>query len=257
MKKVRILAIVAAVVTAVLVYLFLVNINKPTEVSTTPVVIAKHAIGEDIVITKDMLTVAELPSEAVHADAAHDISEVINKTSSGGIVENEQVITSKLIEPGVSYDSLAYAIEEGQRAITVAVDEVTGVAGLLKPQDYVDVLFTITVDKIAAEQPKDEQEEQPDEQSADEKISLVLRETYSTHLMQNIKVLAVGDILEEHDTDDGISYTTVTLSVSPEQAVKLNLAEASGEIRLILRSPLNSEISETEILTVDDLLEQN
>lgn len=251
MKKVRILAIVAAVVTAVLVYIFLSDINETIEVDTTSVVVAKHSITEDIVITEDMLTVAVLPSEAVHADAAHSINEVLNKTSSGEIVKNEQIITTKLIEPGVSYDSLAYAIEDGQRAITVRVDEVSGVAGLLKPQDFVDVLFTITVDMIP-EQSSRQSGGELDDQSVEDNV--VIRETYSLELMQNIKVLAVGDTLEEHGAQEDVAYTTVTLSVTPEQAVKLNLAEASGEIRLILRSPLNTEISETNLMTVDDLL---
>ena len=270
MKKVRIIAILAAIVTAVLVYVFLANINKPNEIELTSVVTAKYNIEKDVIISNDMLTVVELPSEAVHSSAAQNINEVVGKVAIGSIVQDEQVIKAKLVEPGESNESsLAYTIEEGQRAFTVAVDEVSGVAGLLQPQDFVDVLIILTVERtleipsgetmgdvsyggIVDTSPGETGETIPE----DTVETLVVWETYSAELLQNIKILAVGKQLgilgpEEEENN----YSTATLSVTPEQAIKLNLAIASGEVRLILRSPLNSEIIELDIMTVDDLVE--
>jgi len=260
MRKIRIVAIFAAIITAVLVYFFLANINKPNEVQTAAVVTAKYNIAENIIISQDMLEVIELPAEAVHTSAARSISEVVGKVSNGMIVENEQVIVTKLVEPGESFDSLAYAIEEGQRAFTVAVDEVSGVAGLLQPQNNVDILLTITVEKIAETDPEEEMEnpiigeDTLLEQTTIVEENIIIRETYSAELLQNIKILAVGLQLNQNVPEEETGYKTVTLSVTPEQAVRLNLAIATGQVRLILRSPLNDEIIEMEIITVDDLI---
>ncbi len=255
MKKIRIIAILAAILTAVLVYVFFANINKPNEVEMTSVVTAKVDISKDMVISKDMLTVVELPSEAVNSFAAHNINEVVGKVVNGPVVKDEQIITTKLVEPGESVASLAYAIDEGQRAFTVAVNEVSGVAGLLQPQDYVDVLMIITIDNIVETQNTEGVQNVEGVQTAEETESSVVSRTYSTELFQNIKILAVGKRLDTKLPDEETEYSTVTLSVTPEQAVKLNLAVASGEIRLILRSPLSSEITDCDILTVEDLLE--
>ncbi|MBT3319637.1 MAG: Flp pilus assembly protein CpaB [Clostridia bacterium] len=260
MRKIRIIAIFAAIITAVLVYFFLSNINKPNEVQTASVVTAKYNIAENIIISQDMLEVVELPSEAVHSSAAQSISEVVGKVSNGMIVENEQIIVTKLVEPGESFDSLAYAIEEGQRAFTVAVDEVSGVAGLLQPQNSVDILLTITVEKIAETDP-DEEVEDPIigedtllEETTIVEENIIIRETYSAELFQNIKILAVGLQLNQNVPEEETGYKTVTLSVTPEQAVRLNLAIATGQVRLILRSPLNDEVIEMDIITIDDLI---
>ena len=267
MKKIRIFAIVAALLTAVAVYLFLLNINKPNEVKMASVIIASEDIGANTIITSDMVTTAEYPAEAVLAGTARNIGDVVGKTCDGDIIEGEALLTSKLVEPGEDYDTLAYAIEEGQRAFTLAVDDVSGIAGLLRPQDYVDVLLTISIDSVVY--PEEDAASQEDANTVDgtgtaedtntdvttEPAGVTVNQTYSVQLLQNIKVLAVGEIINKSELDGGAGYSTVTLSVTPEQAVQLNLAVNTGRIRLILRSPLDSETTEIENAVVDDLLE--
>lgn len=239
MKKVRIFAIIAAILTAVSVYMFLTKINKPNEVAMTSVIVAKNTINSNTEITKDMLAKVEFPSQAVHINAAQNAEEILGKVSNGQIVENEQIIKTKLTEPGESLDNLAYAIEDGQRAFTLAVDEVSGVEGLLQPGNYVDILLILTIDA-------------PSENKLSNEVN---RRTYSTELMQNIKLLAVGQDLNERDlSSDNTTYRTVTVSVSPEQAVKLNLAANSGKIRLTLRSPMESKTIKTENIYVEELI---
>jgi Flp pilus assembly protein CpaB len=60
-------------------------------------------------------------------------------------------------------------------------------------------------------------------------------------LLQNIAVLAVAKLF----SDNGLSnnpYDSVTLAVSPQDAVKLNLTASEGKIRLVLRQPTDDEI---------------
>jgi Flp pilus assembly protein CpaB len=93
------------------------------------------------------------------------------------------------------------------------------------------------------------------EEGAIEPTGVAVNQTYSVQLLENIKILAVGEVLNKGDLDNSGGYSTVTLSVTPEQAAQLNLAVNTGRIRLILRSPLDSETIEVENIGVDDLLE--
>lgn len=247
MKKVRILAIITAIVTAVAVYMYLSNMNKPNEIEMASIIVPKEIINANTEITREMLGSVNIPVDAVHINAALSFDDVVGKASNGLMVQDEQIITSKLIEPGESQESLAYAVEDGQRAFTLAVDKVSGIAGFLQPGNYVDILLTLTIDL-----PDDEENNNEENSEYQQDI----RKTFSIELISNLKLLAVGRNLNERDisSDEGI-YDTITLSVTPEQAVKLNLAANSGKVRLTLRSPLDDKTTDTDMMEIEELLE--
>lgn len=103
---------------------------------------------------------------------------------------------------------LSLMIPRGQRAVTVAVNEVSGISGMLQPGDCVDVLATF------------------DQNTAGQNVTSLF--------LQNISILAVGQDTEVKEKK-GESKTTVTLLVDPWQAEQLALAEEKGVLRLALR----------------------
>ena len=111
------------------------------------------------------------------------------------------------------------------------VDDVSGVAGFIKPGDHVDVL---------AELPTQD-----------------TKEFFSKAILQNVVVLTAGHTSEEtSDTKDKkpALVTTVTLELSLEQAEILNLASNQGKIRLALRNRLNLASLTTPGVATSDLL---
>jgi pilus assembly protein CpaB len=115
------------------------------------------------------------------------------------IKEGEIILKAALRLKG---HGLASRVDPGKRAMTVKVNEVTGVAGFPSPGDRVDVVFT----------------------------SKPGREV----VLQNLKVLGYGSILEKRTDDKPQPATTVTLEVSPSEARALALYE--GHITLSLRN---------------------
>jgi len=115
------------------------------------------------------------------------------------------------------------------RAITIPVDQVAGVAGLIKPRDRVDVIGTIAV------------------MSSTPGGSRSSMETLT--ILENVTVLAIDNRTAEHANlperlrrEGRSSYTSVTLSVSPQEARIITLAQAmsQGMLTLALRNPADN-----------------
>lgn len=230
MKKVKILALVMAIVTAGLLFWYLNTIgNKVDDVETTKVVIAAEDIPENTEITSKMLITADVPVESILAETYDDSSLIVGMAARVDILAGEQIISSRLVEIGTSTGgTLAYSITPGMRAITIAVSEVTGQSSLIRPGDYVDIISEYMVsDDIPTE----------------------------TLLLQNILVLATDQALSESGVTEGATeYTTITLEVTPEQALKLSISENNGIVRAILRSPLDKEGAVAEDVTISNIL---
>jgi pilus assembly protein CpaB len=132
-------------------------------------------------------------------------------------------------------NGLAFIVPSGKRAISIPVDDVSGVAGLLKPGDRVDVVAVVP---------------EPDATGQKETPT-------SFVIMQNISILAVNGKLEEEKTtkkEEKLAQGTVTLAVTPEESRRLLLANQKGVIRLMLRSPVDKKIEQSTPFKPQDFL---
>lgn len=148
------------------------------------------------------------------------------RTVLAGLDRNEPVLRSKVTAPG-QRGSLSSLLQEGNRAVTVRVDDVRGVAGFILPGDFVDIVL------IRAEEGS-------------------RRENYSEILLQQVKVLAVDQLASERQEQPTIAKA-VTLEVTPEQAQKVLLATNIGKLSLILRQPGERNSQVTRRVTERDL----
>lgn len=128
---------------------------------------------------------------------------------------------------------LSSRIPPGTRAMTVVVDEVNSVSGMLRPGDRIDLMFSV--------RPR------PD-------AGLPVGEV-ATPLMANLLVLATGTRTEVAATPDAIGrFGAITVEVTPEQAQRLILAQRSGRITALLRHPDDHAPAAREALDLDELL---
>jgi pilus assembly protein CpaB len=105
------------------------------------------------------------------------------------------------------------------RGMSVKVDNVTGVSGFITPNSRVDVLVS----------------GKPSGGSKDQRSKMIL---------QNVRVLATGTIIEQID-EKPKEVPTVTLLVTPDEAEKLTLASRQQAVRLALRNYGDQEIVRT------------
>jgi pilus assembly protein CpaB len=148
------------------------------------------------------------------------------------------MLSSKLSSAGDSDSkTLAYAIEPGMRAITIPADETSGIAYMITPGDHVDIIGYFLTEKNA-------------EEGGTEKIS------YTTLLLENITVLAFDNVYSDAGkaNSETPAYTTMTLQVTPQQAMKLSMAQSEGVIRTVLRSPVDEDEVGLPKITLNNIL---
>ena len=134
------------------------------------------------------------------------------------VVENELILESKLA-PKEAGAGLSATIPEGMRALSVAVNEVIGVAGFVIPGTMVDVLVT---GRLAGTS-----------HGGDDNITRTI--------LENVRVLAAGQKNEVDREGKPQTVPVITLLVSPDDAGKLTMASTEGKIQLALRNTIDSK----------------
>ena len=229
-KGLLVMAIILSLFVAVAVYNFLDNVQATSKGDAT-VVIAKMEIPPNTQITAEMVEQINIPSQYLQPGAMPDINHVLGISTKEPIIAGEQ-ITSRLVKMAGKDAGFAGIIPRDKRAISVSVTDVTGVAGLINPGDYVDVIITLAPDK---------------------------EEIIANMIFQNILVLAT-DKNSNHGSKDTNKVkdektTTLTIAVSADDATKLALAQAKGKVQFALRpySAVNSAFTLIETKTMNSL----
>ena len=224
-----VIAVVVAGIASIFLYKYLkVQEQRVKEaVATKSVVVARGAIPIGTVINIGHVTKADWPVASVPSGAFISTDESLGRVSLMTIQPGDPITESKLV-PKEGGGILSYRIPEGHRAMTVAVDKVSGVAGFISPGNMVDVIVTA----------------QP----------LNYKEPVGKIFLQNVPVLATGKIIEQKPTGEPVEVPTVTLDVAPEDAEKLALASAQGKLQLILRRAGDTKTAATPGTTVTKIV---
>jgi pilus assembly protein CpaB len=141
-------------------------------------------------------------------------------------VRDEPIIASKVSAPD-QRASLSTVIEKGKRAVTVAVDDVRGVAGFIFPGDFVDVALTRTDNSNGPQ-------------------------NFSEVILQHVKVLAIDQMAGQRQEHPTVAKA-VTVEVDPEEALRILLAANVGKLSLILRQPEEVALAPEAKVTDRDL----
>ena len=226
MKKIKIIAFISAVAAAFLIYSYLNKISEPRiiEVEKENVVLAAADIYPNTLITEDM--------------AISSKEDAVGSVSSSQIIAGEQILSSKLIKPGQSTNdgSLAYTIEPGMRAVTVSVNYTKGLANMILPENMVDIISEYSTEL--------------DTGNGDTKTV-----DYTVLLLQKVKVLAVdGNMTAAAKAASDENYSSLTLQLTPRQAMEISLTEYTGQLRAVLRSPLDEDTISLPPLTLDKII---
>jgi len=144
---------------------------------------------------------------------------LLNRGVISSIYEGELVTEHRLATQG-SGGGLAATIPPGMRACAVRVNEVVGVAGFVVPGMRVDVLITgLPPGGNALDAPK------------------------VRTLLQNIQVLSAGVNYQKDQEGKPEQAQVVNLLVTPVQAEILSLASNETRIQLVLRNPMDTQVS--------------
>jgi pilus assembly protein CpaB len=188
-------------------------------VPTHYIVVADEPLQLGTRLTASNLRLIPWPASAPVAGMFTRIEDCVNHALITPVAENEPILADKLasIESGAG---LPATIPEGMRAVSVAVNEVVGVAGFVTPGKTVDVLVT---------------------GSGNGSTGSVTRT-----ILENIRVLAAGQKIEQDQQGKPETAAVITLLVTPEDASKLTMASTVGKIQLALRNTIDTKTTNPE-----------
>lgn len=219
------LAVLMAGGASLLVYKYL-RTQTATKGQGVAIVSAAKDIAIGTKIDASHLKMATWPREALAAGYVTDAKVLPGRVAVRQISAGDIVTESKLMPLNAASTGgiMTYIVPQGHRAVTVAVNEVAGVAGFITPGSRVDVVLTT-----------------PKPGSAD-------KEDYiSKIILQNVPVLASGQGTEQQDGKP-VMVQTVTLDLVPEDAEKLivGVGVKKGTLQLLLRNVIDTaEVSTT------------
>jgi pilus assembly protein CpaB len=210
---------------------WLLSHSQQSSAAVRTIVVAARPLGYGTAVTAD--NVAEIPWAATALPEGAFVTKEELLSDGRRVVltpmsNNEPILRSKVTGPG-QRASLSSLLQGGNRAVTVRVDDVRGVAGFILPGDFVDVVLIKT------------EEEQR-----------IRRENYSEILLERVKVLAIDQLASERQEQPTVAKA-VTLEVTPEQAQKILLATNVGKLSLILRQPEEASSASSRRITERDL----
>ncbi len=106
--------------------------------STKRVVVAKEDIAEMQTIYDTMVETRELPADFIQPDAITIPDEIIGNVAATPIRKGQTVLKNNLLTPGPD-TGISLQVAPSKRAVTIPIDEVRGVAKLIRPGDRVDI----------------------------------------------------------------------------------------------------------------------
>jgi pilus assembly protein CpaB len=241
MKTTRILILGVAVAAGIGAAIMVAGSRQPPEIRRT-VVHAPIATDEVLVASKDLTvgTVIEsgdlrwqnwpktdlpqnvvrrrsMPSALVEFDRA-----LVRYPLSAG----EPIYPDRLIKSGTA-GFMAAILPSGMRAVAINIDQQGSqtAGGFILPNDHVDVIHTYQ-----------------DQQAAKSGVpNPMVTET----LLRNVRVLAIGQNIQERNNEKVVVGANATLELTPDQVVTLVLAQRTGQLSLALRSLADNKTSQS------------
>jgi pilus assembly protein CpaB len=219
---VLIFAFVVASVASLLLYRLLLNRPQSAKAESTmaQIVLSTRDIEIGTVLKEEDVKLSDWPG-AVPTGSVTKTQDIVGRGVTAPIFAKEPIIESRLAPKGAG-GGLAAMIPPGMRAVPVRVNEVVGVAGFVVPGMRIDVL-------ISGSRP-----------NGDQQLGTITRT-----LLQNLEVLSAGTDFKKDPEGKPVQVQVVNLLVTPEQAELLSLASAQTQIQLVLRNPLDHDLTKT------------
>jgi pilus assembly protein CpaB len=188
------------------------NLPLPSNANTVAVVVAKADVDPGKSLDKEDLAIARVPAEFAPSHVFSDPNQLVGRVVIAPLTRGQTIMESLLAAAGTG-SGLQALIPPGMRAVTIEVNEFTGVGGMLEPGCRVDLVSTLNDPKT--------------------------HESMAKTILQYVQILAIGRSTTPPHPVEGQPLppptNNITLLVTPKQAQTLELACSSARPWLILR----------------------
>ena len=221
-------ASVIGLLASVLVYRVISQVASARSDQSEQIVVAAVDLGLADTVTSQHIKLVNWPKASVHPGALRTAAEAEGRVVRSSIVAGEPLIEGKLAPQLAGRGGIMpMLIPEGQRGVTIRVDDAMRESGFVLPNSRVDVLVSMA------------------KGGSSEKIAKVI--------LQDVTVLAAGQTVEMKDNKP-VTNTTVTLALTPQQVERLAVAQSEGRLMLAQRNLRDTQFVRTPGATPSSLL---
>jgi len=211
-----------------LVYRVVSQVASARSDQSEQIVVAAAELGLADTVTSQHIKVVNWPKASVPPGALRTAAEAEGRVVRSSIVAGEPLIEGKLAPQLAGRGGIMpMLIPEGQRGVTIRVDDAMRESGFVLPNSRVDVLVSMA------------------KAGSSEKIAKVI--------LQDVTVLAAGQTVEMKDNKP-VTNTTVTLALTPQQVERLAVAQSEGRLMLAQRNLRDTQFVRTPGATPSSLL---
>ena len=211
-----------------LVYRVVSQVASARSDQSEQIVVATADLGLADTVTSQHIKLVNWPKASVQPGALRTAAEAEGRVVRSSIVAGEPLIEGKLAPQLAGRGGIMpMLIPEGQRGVTIRVDDAMRESGFVLPNSRVDVLVSMS------------------KGGSSEKIAKVI--------LQDVAVLAAGQTVEMKDNKP-VTNTTVTLALTPQQVERLAVAQSEGRLMLAQRNLRDTQFVRTPGATPSSLL---
>ncbi len=180
---------------------------------------------------------SEIAAEFRPGTAINDQADIAGQVAISDLAANQVVVTQQFASQASQLSTFSELLQQNQVAITISVDQVRGVAGLLVPGDFVNVLLTEGASNLGGEGDNVDAEGNP----VDDANGTIAPD--ARYLYQKVQILAIG---QQRELQPGETVTTnpdgspvvqstglLTLAV-PVDAAQWIASASTGQLYLTL-----------------------
>jgi pilus assembly protein CpaB len=225
------MSVLLALLVSGIFYQITVRANSPRK--------EKYDTKELVVATADMplgatvkptdLHIVRWPADTYPKGGFSKVEDVVDRAVISNVLADEPLVAGRLSEKNAGV-GLSSVIPPGMRAVSVAVNNVIGVAGFVLPGSRVDVLVTGSPASSGG---------------SDNRMT--------STVLEHILVISAGTKIQADGRGQAENVPVVTMLVTPEQAELLTLAATEGRIQLVLRNPTDEKAQKPSSVRVATL----
>lgn len=232
------LSLVLGLLAVFLVYVYVRGLERQLyeEVDMQNVVVTRAAIAAGTAIDQGAIQRIAVPRKYRQPQTFPTIEEVAGRVAVVPIAAGTQVSGGMLADAGA--EALSFEVPRGRRAVAITVTDDTGVGGLIRPGNFVDIIGTFEFGRPVGIQ--------------NGRVTYADEKTEVRTMLQNVFVVAVNKELRRERVQSETAASggtappsrertlrTVTLLVEPKVVQELILAQNVGDLTLSLRSSLD------------------
>jgi len=248
-----IVAIVLATFAVIFVEKYLVTQKKDFQKKHKPktVLVLKRKILNGERISRQYLAKKTFPGDMLPSNVMtpQDQKDVIGRKVNRTIYAKEPLLWSHFGQQDTK-KTMSEIIPLDERAITIPMNNISGVDGYIQPNDHVDIYISTSVPTKELKQLPTRDGGVMTTEVEGEKDAIFL-------LLQNVIIAATGDSFGKGAIPTKQSYSSITVFVTPLEAGLLKFATETGSLSLALRNPKDfSEVSQLDVFDKNTILDQ-